>query len=707
MSRQYTMSISRMTVDKLGVKLYDKVSAVIAEIIANSYDADATEVKVIAPMDKYLATRIDGRVADEGYSIIIEDNGIGMHPDNVNGFYLTVGAERRIDPARGNTSRIFSRKVMGRKGIGKLAPFGICGKIEVISAGGKTNVDNDDKSNQKQYEIANFILERNGILQQTVDTYPPSIGTLDGKFSDNAGTKIILTDFDRRRVPSMDQFERELSHRFGISTRDWKITLIDSTKTPTDPNHAREVGTFSIPTMDNTTLKFEGPSDTSTTCDLSLYRVIGPNGQSMPGLTAGFKDDDGNSYGITGWVAYSREPYKDDLMAGVRIYCRGKIAAQTSIFDHKAGFTGEHSVRSYLVGELHADWLDITEDLISTDRRDILWSHDIGQKFQQWGQRIIQEIGKLSRDPMKKRVWDVFQERGKVDERIEKIFPRDEHKDIRENAFEIIERIGSRIRQDELDEQDTVDSYVELGIMLAPHVTLDRKLKEATKAHVTPLDFISALLKTARVAELSSYGRVAEDRIKVIEKLEQLTGEQSTEEADFQNLIKEAPWLINPQWSPLAANQSFATLKHAFEKYYKERTGKEITLNDFTNPSKRPDFVLANEGNRLELVEIKKQGHALTNDEMDRIINYVSIMKDFLNHPPHAEFLKFFNNEFHVTLVCENTKLTGAQSESFDSYKSKKILDWMDWHSFLLKTRNSHEDFLTEAKRQREYGFDQ
>ena len=38
---KYEMTISRLTVDKLGVKLYDRVSAVIAEIVANSYDADA------------------------------------------------------------------------------------------------------------------------------------------------------------------------------------------------------------------------------------------------------------------------------------------------------------------------------------------------------------------------------------------------------------------------------------------------------------------------------------------------------------------------------------------------------------------------------------------------------------------------------------------------------------------------------------------
>ena len=60
MSNEYVMRISRLTVDKLGVKLYDKVSAVIAELIANSYDADAKEVSVRAP----IVSRIKGRRFD-------------------------------------------------------------------------------------------------------------------------------------------------------------------------------------------------------------------------------------------------------------------------------------------------------------------------------------------------------------------------------------------------------------------------------------------------------------------------------------------------------------------------------------------------------------------------------------------------------------------------------------------------------------------
>lgn len=98
------MTISRLTVDKLGVKLYDRVSAVIAELVANSYDADATEDEVVAPMTELLATKIGGKLKDKGYAIEVRDNGAGMTPQEVNDFYLVVGAERRNDPKRGDRS---------------------------------------------------------------------------------------------------------------------------------------------------------------------------------------------------------------------------------------------------------------------------------------------------------------------------------------------------------------------------------------------------------------------------------------------------------------------------------------------------------------------------------------------------------------------------------------------------------------------------
>lgn len=93
----YIMRISRLTIDKLGVKLYDRVSAVLAELVANGYDADAKEVKVTAPMGQFLADKKGKLVADLGLEIVVEDNGHGMTPDEMQNHYLIVGAKHFRD----------------------------------------------------------------------------------------------------------------------------------------------------------------------------------------------------------------------------------------------------------------------------------------------------------------------------------------------------------------------------------------------------------------------------------------------------------------------------------------------------------------------------------------------------------------------------------------------------------------------------------
>ncbi len=94
-STTYRMRISRMTVDKMGVRLYDRVSAVVAELIANAYDAENIRVRV--PLRSLLARRnLDTRGIEEyDYVIEVEDNGHGMTPHEANEHFLWVGKDRR------------------------------------------------------------------------------------------------------------------------------------------------------------------------------------------------------------------------------------------------------------------------------------------------------------------------------------------------------------------------------------------------------------------------------------------------------------------------------------------------------------------------------------------------------------------------------------------------------------------------------------
>jgi hypothetical protein len=592
---------------------------------------------------------------------------------------------------------------MGRKGVGKLAPFGVCEKVEIITSGGEPTTGKDEHGKiQKGYLTAHLILDKSKIIEDTDAAYYPIVGELDGVVRLKSGTTLKLGIFEQRRVPEINILERQVARRFGLSSSNWRIMLIDSLKTATNPEFSRVIGRFAVEKMENTDIRFEEtPGSDGSAPAPENYRVIGPDGNDLSDAIAGFTYE-GSFYPVTGWVAYAKHPYKDDLMAGVRIYCRGKIAARTSIFNMKAGFTGEYDIRSYLVGELHGDWLDEEEDLIRTDRQDILWSHELCQQFESWGQKLVKRVGNLTRQPKRKRAWELFEETSKINEKVERAFPSEKQKEIRENTIEIAKVIAERTREEDLQEPEHVESLVQLSLLFGPQITLDRKLREAAESKDDPLSVITGILATAKIAELAAFGKIADDRIKVIKKIERLKDDPNTLESAFQSLIADAPWLINPQWSPLTANQWFSTLKKEFQKYYKNQTGNDLILDDFTDQEKRADFVLSTQDNKIQIIEIKKPNHGLENDEMDRLNNYVTIMKKFLNQPGNEEFRKLFA-EFHVTLVCDELNLTGVHKTAFEGLKEKKLLTCISWHVFLLRTRRMHEEFLNEADKQRKY----
>ena len=704
MTNEYRMTISWLTVDKLGIKLYDKVSAVIAELVSNSYDADATEVIIEAPLGKYLTSKTDNSDHPE-YEIKVIDNGMGMIPGEINDDYLRVGAERRSEEGRnrGDVSPKYNRSVMGRKGVGKLAPFGICEEIEVLTSGGNPN-------NEGKYLTAHLILNRNDILNNDKNAdnnyYQPETGEFDNTWSEKSGTMVVLRKFAYRKVSDFAVFSKQLSKRFEFPSTDWGIKIHDITKDSSEPDYEHVLDRFSVETLDNTKLKFEGPEGSNfSDSNPAYFNAYKPDGSPLD-LDAGF-DHDGKFFPVTGWVAYSKKPYKDE-MVGIRIYCRGKLAAQTPTFNREAGFRGEHNIRSYLVGELHADWLDEDEDLILTDRRDILWSHDICQSFQGWGGELIKRIGKISRDPMKKKIHEVFMEVGNVEKRIQDEFPAEDQENIRDNASQLAQLLGQSMSASEARQPDAVNALVKLSLTLAPHISLDKALKRVADEKETPADVIAEILKRARIADLSSFGRIADYRLKIIERLECLKDDPDTAEHILQDLLEEAPWLINPQWAPITANATFSKLRHEFEKYYEKRTGNPINLEPFSESEsrKRPDFVLSNFDNGLHIIEIKRPDHKLTDKEMKRVVTYYNTLKKFLEDSGDPAFKEMFRN-INITIVCDDINLSDIHEAAFENFTSKGKLLRISWSTFLLRTLNMHSDFLEEARRQKRLAVNQ
>ena len=132
MDNKFIMSLSLNVLNHLGINLYSNIPAVLSEIVANSWDADAT--------------RVDITISDD--EIVIKDDGCGMSAEDINNKFLYVGYQKREQSVE---SPKYNRKYMGRKGIGKLSMFSIAREVDVISK--KKMID---ESGTSYFEVSGF-----------------------------------------------------------------------------------------------------------------------------------------------------------------------------------------------------------------------------------------------------------------------------------------------------------------------------------------------------------------------------------------------------------------------------------------------------------------------------------------------------------------------------------------------------------------------
>ena len=649
-SEKYTMRISRLTVDKLGIQMYDRVSAVLAELIANAYDADAEHVKITLPFGQYLARKVEGQIEDQGFEIVIEDDGGGMTAQEVNDYYLNVGYNRRVRLSE-KTPR-YNRRVMGRKGIGKLAPFGICHEVEVVSAGGDLT--------KHGYEVSNLILNLDVILDEKTDKrgnilpYHPDPGPKDGSYADSAGTTLTLRRFDRRRVPTGEELDRQLAARFGLSQGNWSVRLKDS-RGETDPI---ELGSLNVEIMPGTRINVDN-------------RPVNVEGRFLP---------------VSGWVAYAKDPYKDEVMAGVRIYARGKIVAQTRDFDIKTGFTGEFKMRSYLTGEIHAEWLDEDEDFVRTDRQDIIWNSDLGTPLREWGRKLLKELAAKAEVSTGQRAWELFLEGSQLDERLKAVHSNDTA--IRDSVLRAAKSLITRADRDSIQDPDYRARMVRLAYAIGPHTTLLTTLDKVASSADGTTDAILDLFEKARLVEMYSLGQVAQERVESIEQLQRLVSNPATVERQLQKLVETAPWILYPDWTPLSFNQSLASTRANFQSWYLAKYDEHLVTSVIDSPSKQPDFVMLNHEGRLEIIEIKRPQHALANEEFDRAFGYLTAVRKFINDTDavRASFPKA-----RLTIICDSLNLDALRENPI---RTDSDISHKTWHDLLESTSRSHEDFL-------------
>ena len=335
-NKSLKMTFTPNTIEHLGVRMYSTLPPVIAELLANSQDADAKTVYV--------------HLRDEGTKeIIVTDNGHGMSFDDINQKFLRIGRNRRDD--EGSQTSPGGRKVIGKKGLGKLSFFGIAHEIEVQTI----------KKNKKNIFVMRWAEILSGGEKDIQKDYSPDVLIKDETTTDTDGTTIILRDIQRASDFDADSLADNLA-RFFIIDPDFNIYIKHNNDPEILLDNERKYSSLVKE------VEWNVPGDILF---ISLYSKKGE---------------------IKGHILATEKPIPPSTnMKGVTLFSRKKLVNLPEYFSDS---TSSHFF-TYLTGWLEVDFIDdLVDDVIGTNRQSLNWEHLDMLELRSYLQKMLQWLEK-------------------------------------------------------------------------------------------------------------------------------------------------------------------------------------------------------------------------------------------------------------------------------------------------------------------------
>lgn len=328
----YKMGIGLSVVPYIGPDLYSNVPAVISELIANAWDSSATQVKIDIDLKKD--------------TIAIEDNGNGMSISDLNNKYLRIGYKKRSEKSSTFSVNGKERHVMGRKGIGKLAPFALAEELEIQSANGQ-----EEKVGCviKWAEFKIAIDE-----DKTVFTPIPIIAS---KITVKKGTKLtlkLIRDDKKEGLNDITTLRKRIARRFTVIYPEFDFDVKIDGESITDKDR---------PYLDK--MEFIWSTE-------DIQQKISAHCQNLvraPIVINNKITIENKKYEVSGWVGTVKEPKDthDDSNDTISIFAHGKLVQEDILTD----MAERQIYASYVIGDIQADFLDVNEkdDIVTPDRQ--------------------------------------------------------------------------------------------------------------------------------------------------------------------------------------------------------------------------------------------------------------------------------------------------------------------------------------------------
>lgn len=328
----FEMRFDPQTIKHLGLRMYSTLAPALAELISNSYDADAANVSVV------LAEH-----AGSPLSIEIRDDGSGLSLSDINDKFLVIGRNRRADGADVPSPR-YKRLPTGKKGLGKLALFGLASTITVVSVkGGLRN---------------EFVMDWDE-LTASRGPYQPKPVRIDERTTDANGTTFRLTGL-KRKTPFDPAALADSLSRIFVLDETFKLVVHTPLGDRIVVDNTRKYMTLDV--------EFEWDLDST---------LLVPAKSPYCGL-------------LRGKLLTGAKPIAPSSgLRGVTLFSRGKLVNAPEFFSSS---TSSHFYQ-YLTGWISVDFIDqISEDVISTNRQSLDWDHPEMVKLREFLAGIIATV---------------------------------------------------------------------------------------------------------------------------------------------------------------------------------------------------------------------------------------------------------------------------------------------------------------------------
>lgn len=517
------MSLDLNVLNHLGLNLYSNTPAVLSEVIANSWDADASQVSI--------------HCNQEDDVITIIDNGCGMTLEDINRKFLCVGYQKRKNGEA--ITPVYKRPVMGRKGIGKLSLLSIADTIKIYSK---------KDGEQNAFCLSKEDIEREITSQNHV--YSPTEVEFED-FEYETGTKIVIRKFKKNINRTSEFLRRRLARRFCIIGRNFDIILNGEMISVKDRDFFGKV-------------QFLWPIGSFDVSGLSTFPNIAIQSQ--------LSGDINDSYHISGWIATAEKPSDLGENNKISIVSRGKLAQEDILASYGEG--GVYA--SYIIGEIQADFLDSDDEKdISTSNRQQYIEDD--ERYQ----ALKAHIFKLLKN-VKNKWTDLRKE--KATERVTNSSPviKEWYEGLSTSSRKYAKKLFAVIETMHFDGDDEKKrEFLRYGILAFERLKISEKLESIDND-----DLISDLLRFGEVfadlqeIEASLYWEIANERVKVIRSLAD-SCDTNAKEKVLQKHIYDNLWLLNPSWE--RATRGSERLEQSVAKEFKdlesnlseeERTGR-------------------------------------------------------------------------------------------------------------------------------------